>query len=409
VIDYMANEEEENRRKILEAFSKLALKKSYQDISLKEISELAGISIASFYTYFDSKEDMLRYYIDYSLEHLDIMIKRYIETSLGTPMRIRGLIYLLSTLGEDERLIAFHRVFREVEFLRKDLASQYYERLIAICNNTIDREGLQGGSIDESIVSLSVIGSSEFIYLFRKVFEIGDSIWLDIEVAGDLVLKGIGSGSKPSGIVVKPPPRLADIVREDEIYKILGIPYNKKEILRATIEILGSKGFKDTKIYEIMDRAGYSVGMFYKVYRSKEELLRDLIAVISKTLRRYLTICTSDAKDPVEREVMGTACFLRFIRVNGNIYRIVRESEYIKLEIARTYYEPFMRSYAERIAKEALAGYLKTYSPESLAIALMGINHMAGVALMMLRDFDEKRIVESIAEIYSGGILGGSR
>jgi len=208
---------------------------------------------------------------------------------------------------------------------------------------------------------------------------------------------------------VKPPPRLADIVREDEIYKILGIPYNKKEILRATIEILGSKGFKDTKIYEIMDRAGYSVGMFYKVYRSKEELLRDLIAVISKTLRRYLTICTSDAKDPVEREVMGTACFLRFITVNGNIYRIVRESEYIKLEIARTYYEPFMRSYAERIAKEALAVYLKTYSPESLALALMGINHMAGVALMMLRDFDEKRIVESIAEIYSGGILGGSR
>lgn len=406
MIDYMANEEGENRRKILEAFSRLALKKSYQDISLKEISELAGISIPSFYTYFDSKEDMLRYYIEYSLERLDIMIKRYMETSPGVPMRIRGLIYLLSTLGGDERLIAFHRVFREVEFLKKDLASQYYERLIDICNNTIDRERLRRGSIDESIVSLSIIGSSEFIYLFRKVFETRDNFWLDIEVAGDLVLKGIGSGSKPSEIAVKPPPRLSDIVMENEIYRILGISYNKKEILRTTIEILESKSFKDTKIYEIMDRAGYSVGMFYKIYRSKEDLLRDLIVIIGKTLRRYLTLCTSDARDPIEREVMGTACFLKFIRVNGNLYRIVRESEYIKLEIARTYYEPFMRSYAERIAREALAGYLKTYSPESLAIALMGINHMAGVAIMMLRGFDEKRIVESIAEIYSGGILG---
>jgi len=394
-----------NKQRIIEAFAKLALRKSYQSISLREISELSGVSTTSFYTYFDSKDDMLKYYMEYSLDRLDYIIKNMLSQLPGIPNRVRGIIYVLSTLAGDEGLLAFHRVFREVEFIKEELAGLYYKRLFKILENIFSGDQGIDGEISPRVFALAAVGSSEFIHLFRKIFGVGGNIWVDMEVAGDLLLKGLGRESAIRISGIRSQESLTKIIEEYGIYRAAGIPENRWRIVSAAIDVISSKGFRESKIYEIMEKAGYSVGMFYKFYRSKEELLRDLVAIIGKALRRYLTICTSEASDPVELEAMGTACFLSFIRGNGNIYRIVRESEYIDLEIAKMYYIPFFRSYAHRLGDEVKRGAIRSYNPGSLAIALMGINHMAGASHMILGEPSESEIIGSLSRIYTCGLL----
>jgi len=394
-----------NKQRIIEAFAKLALRKSYQSISLREISELSGVSTTSFYTYFDSKDDMLKYYMEYSLDRLDYIIKNMLSQLPGIPNKVRGIIYVLSTLAGDEGLLAFHRVFREVEFIKEELAGLYYKRLFKILENIFSGDQGIDGEISPRVFALAAVGSSEFIHLFRKIFGVGGNIWVDMEVAGDLLLKGLGRESAIRISGIRSQESLTKIIEEYGIYRAAGIPENRWRIVSAAIDVISSKGFRESKIYEIMEKAGYSVGMFYKFYRSKEELLRDLVAIIGKALRRYLTICTSEASDPVELEAMGTACFLSFIRGNGNIYRIVRESEYIDLEIAKMYYIPFFRSYAHRLGDEVKRGTIRSYNPESLAIALMGINHMAGASHMILGEPSESEIIGSLSRIYTCGLL----
>ncbi|MEM1610921.1 MAG: TetR/AcrR family transcriptional regulator [Sulfolobales archaeon] len=395
----------DNRQKIIEAFAKLALKKSFRDISLKEISGLAGISTTQFYTYFKSKDDMLKYYAEYLLEHIENIVKDSFRHQLGLPSKIRGLIYIFSTLMNDEKLVAFHRVFREFEFIREDLARLYYANLFRMISNILNEDRILIEAINPLVATLTIIGSAEFIYLFRQIFGVPGNILIDIEVAGDLILKGLGGDKIPPTMQIKPSKDLVSLVEEYEIYRSANISENKWNILIATINTISSKTFREAKIYEIMEKTGYSVGMFYKFYKSKEDLLRDLVALIGKTLRRYLTLCTSEARDPIELEIMGTACFLGFIEKNSNIYRIVRESEYIDIEIAKAYYIPFLRAYAKRIEKDRSKGLVNIYEPESLAISLMGINHMAGIMNMILGEPDSEEILTNLAKIYSMGLL----
>ncbi|MET1101275.1 MAG: hypothetical protein ABWW69_02185, partial [Pyrodictiaceae archaeon] len=80
---------------------------------------------------------------------------------------------------------------------------------------------------------------------------------------------------------------------------------------------------------------------------------------------------------------------------NGEIYRIVRESEYIDKSIALSYYKPFMERYRDRLAGSA--PNIKSYSYESLAITLMGVNHVAGIVGPLLGIIDSKTLMESMA------------
>lgn len=50
----------------------------------------------------------------------------------------------------------------------------------------------------------------------------------------------------------------------------------KKEILDAAKELFLSKGYEETAITDIMERAGGAKGMFYRFFQSKEEVMRAL-------------------------------------------------------------------------------------------------------------------------------------
>lgn len=398
------------RSRLLASFSSLAGEKSYFDLTVNEIAGQAGISASSFYTYYRSKDELLSHYMDDSLLRLEKALSLVDAGRLDVATAVRISLYTLSTLLDDPYLQGFHRVFRELEFIDGDLAAQYYKRLLSMVNNVLEEVELLESSIPREAVSTAIVGSSQFIYLFRRIFEIPGSMSLDIEVAGDLILKGLGCRKarypEPSWRPVAAP-LLEELAERYGAYESVAGGGAREKILRAALRVFSRKSFRDAKVFEICGEAGYSVGMFYKAYSSKNELLSDTIKLMGKVVRRFLTECVSGAANPLEREVSGLSCFLSFVERNGQIYRVVRESEYIDPNITKMYYGPFMERYRDRLAREAERGEIISYSPESLAITLMGINHLAGIVGPLYRVVESvEALARGLAKIYSGGVLG---
>ena len=55
---------QETREKIFQAAKKILQKKGYEELSIKNICEEAGVSNGSFYHHFKTKDDLLSYYIE---------------------------------------------------------------------------------------------------------------------------------------------------------------------------------------------------------------------------------------------------------------------------------------------------------------------------------------------------------
>lgn len=56
----------------------------------------------------------------------------------------------------------------------------------------------------------------------------------------------------------------------------------RDKIMSAALQLFGTKGYEATTISQIAKEAGYSKGLLYNYYDSKEDLLKELIASLSK-------------------------------------------------------------------------------------------------------------------------------
>ena len=61
----------------------------------------------------------------------------------------------------------------------------------------------------------------------------------------------------------------------------------KTLIYYSAKELFGNKGFKDTNISEITQKAGMAVGTFYKYYPSKEKLFMDIFLEENTKLKKH--------------------------------------------------------------------------------------------------------------------------
>jgi len=80
-----------------------------------------------------------------------------------------------------------------------------------------------------------------------------------------------------------------------------GIVEDKKSIIyNCAKELFSKKGFKDTNISEITQKAGIAVGTFYNYYPSKEKLFMDIFIDENAKLKRHCIRSLDLSKSPLE-------------------------------------------------------------------------------------------------------------
>jgi AcrR family transcriptional regulator len=179
----------------------------------------------------------------------------------------------------------------------------------------------------------------------------------------------------------------------------------RQKILDAAQRQIGRKGFAEASISTITAEAAVGQGTFYLYFRSKEDVLRELVLRMGRRLRRHLTLAVADAPTRLEAERRGLRAFLEFVRANPDLYRVVAESQFIDQAIFRRYYEDLAQSYRTALLAAETRGEIRKGDAEVRAWALMGISDMVGRRFALWEPKAPlKRIAEAAYELIADGL-----
>lgn len=162
----------------------------------------------------------------------------------------------------------------------------------------------------------------------------------------------------------------------------------------AEIEI-GGRGFAEASISTITAQAKVGQGTFYLYFRSKEDVMRELVLRMGRRLRRHLTLSIAEAPDRLEAERRGIRAFLEFVRANPNLYRVVAEAQFVDPEVYRRYYEDFAKSYSSALKAAVRRGEIAKGDAEVRAWALMGLSDMVGMRYAL---WDSKTKLDQVSD-----------
>lgn len=169
----------------------------------------------------------------------------------------------------------------------------------------------------------------------------------------------------------------------------------RQNILDAAEREIGVKGFAEASIATITAEADVAQGTFYLYFRSKEDVLRELVLRMGRKLRRHLSLAIVDATDRLDAERRGLHAFLAFVRDNPNLYRVVAESQFVDAAIHRRYYVDLAATYTASLEAAVGRDELSPGHAEVRAWALMGVADMVGRRFAI---WDQEAPLHEIAE-----------
>jgi AcrR family transcriptional regulator len=159
-------------------------------------------------------------------------------------------------------------------------------------------------------------------------------------------------------------------------------------LLDAAEVVFGEKGFEAASIADITRQAGTATGSFYLYFPTKKDVFVELVDELGRRLREVLRAATVNEVDRLDAERVGLEAFFAFARKHHNLYRIVRQAEFVDEAAYRRYYRAFASGYARSLAMAMAKGQLRRLNPELVGWMLMGIADFVGMRWVL---WEEKR------------------
>lgn len=158
-----------------------------------------------------------------------------------------------------------------------------------------------------------------------------------------------------------------------------GSPDNTRtKILRAAEELFGKKGFYNTSVVEISQKAGVGYGTFYLYFKSKDDIYKELVRYLNHQLRFMIHNEVKGLKSRREIERKGFSTFFKFVHRHPYLYRIVLESDEVNKRLGKWYYKKIAKRYSQGLSEAMKKGEIRKGDPEIIAYCLMGVAHMIG-------------------------------
>jgi AcrR family transcriptional regulator len=178
-----------------------------------------------------------------------------------------------------------------------------------------------------------------------------------------------------------------------------------RKLLDAAGEEFGARGYHETAISHITQRAGVGLGTFYVYFKSKEEVFRALVADMGMRTRHALSESIRGANDRLEAERLGIQAYLEFVRTHKSLYRVVMEAQFVAPEAYRDYYRVLAEAYRQELAQAAKRGEISPGQDDEVRVwALMGASSFLGIRYGV---WDDDADVSAVAEAASDLMING--
>ena len=181
-----------------------------------------------------------------------------------------------------------------------------------------------------------------------------------------------------------------------------------RKILDAARDEFGERGFSDSSIVGITQRAGVALGTFYTYFDSKEAVFQALVSDMSAQVRDHVAPALEYAEDAIDGERRALQSFLQFVRTHRDVYRIIDEAEFVEPAAYREHYETTARRIAARLMaardKGEIDGDLSNEDLDVLAWAMMGANVFLGLRFAVWSSADAKRVADVTSRLLRAGL-----
>ena len=181
-----------------------------------------------------------------------------------------------------------------------------------------------------------------------------------------------------------------------------------RKILDAALVEFGERGFSETSIVGITQRARVALGTFYTYFDSKEDVFRALVKDMSSQVRDHVAPSLEEARDALDAEQRALAAFLRFVAGHKQVYRIIDEAEFVDPDGFRRHYETTAERIAQRLRAGAASGELRKaddpLAEEVNAWALMGANVFLGLRFGVWGKEDPDAVAEATNRLLREGL-----
>jgi AcrR family transcriptional regulator len=376
------------RTALLEAAQAVFKDQGYYSTSVSEITRRCGVSMGTYYQYFQNKEQLF-------LELNRLIITRFWDRAKALPREPRDtekrLAQVVQLLFEHiSEYLYFHRILGEFELI-DTVTIPYYDSMAGFLK-TFFRQEARSGSIRPLDPEMMAYGCIGIVYF--QVLDWGTkaaaynpaqihSLILDLMlngISGPKFWKGLkGWTISPISEKKEPPLKPDEENRQGQITK--GIIFQSAE------KVFGQVGFNRANISEITRLARVAQGTFYIHFKSKRDLLEGFVHYLSRELRRTLRQATQGIEDRRDMEREGMAAFFRFLRLHSPIYRVVAESETVGPEVGMWYYKKLADGYISGLRKGVREKEIRNLPVPFLARSLMGFNHMLGLKWLVWKPF----------------------
>ncbi|HEY4903465.1 MAG TPA: TetR/AcrR family transcriptional regulator [Candidatus Sulfotelmatobacter sp.] len=185
--------------KILDHATSVFYEKGYEGASMRDLSRVAGLSLAGLYYYFESKEELLcliqKHYFTVVIERLHERLKNVSDSEA----RVRAFILNHFEYFLAENYKATKVLSKEDDVLAGDLGAEvtalkrkYYRSCSALVDALKEQKGLE---FNTRVATLSLFGMMNWIYTWYKPQIDPEAAALARQV-GDIFLAGITSSVK---------------------------------------------------------------------------------------------------------------------------------------------------------------------------------------------------------------------
>jgi len=179
----------------------------------------------------------------------------------------------------------------------------------------------------------------------------------------------------------------------------------RQRLLEAAEAEIGEQGFHGASINGITTRAKVGQGTFYLYFRSKEDVLRELVQHLGREVRHRLSESAAQATSRMDAERLGMEAFLQFVCERPDLYRVLMEAQSVDLDVYQRYYLDFANGYMKVLEQAAAEGEIVPGNALARAWSIMGLNHFLGMRWPLWEGkAPPKEILDAVVDLLSNGM-----
>jgi AcrR family transcriptional regulator len=184
-----------------------------------------------------------------------------------------------------------------------------------------------------------------------------------------------------------------------------------RRILDAALSEFGERGFAESSIVSITQRAEVALGTFYTYFDSKVALFSALVRDMSEQVRLAVAPKIVGASDALDVEQRALAAYLDFVLDHREVYRIIDEAEFVDPDGFRAHYLTTAERIVARLQNGAGRGEIRAelaaddpLEREVAAWAIMGMNVFLGLRFGVWGSEDSGDVTAAANRLLSEGL-----